>query len=363
MRTIKIFLASSAELNADKEQVELFISRKNKDFNKKRLFLELSTWKDFISAMTEEHSQEKYNQYIRSCDIALFLFHTQLGRFTKAEFDTAHLAFLNSTGHFKKPLIYTFFMNDKNETTEISDFRSYIDSMDHFYDTYNSPEDLFVKLNRQLDKLENQGAIKGEAIDTPKIIKYAVYYFLLPLLVLGGAILAWYYYQPGNLTVRVKEVRSIPGLSFQEGTIILTYGDKTETLKIKEEVIFKQIPSKYKRESLKLSFAAPGYQKMDTLINLGNLMVLPIKRDNSLGIIFGSVHDEENLPVQDVSISVKDLQTKTDANGTFRINIPIEKQAEEQRLTAYKPGYQVWDFSGVPSQTIEWKIMLLKLTK
>jgi hypothetical protein len=29
MQTIKIFLASSAELDADKEQVELFISRKN----------------------------------------------------------------------------------------------------------------------------------------------------------------------------------------------------------------------------------------------------------------------------------------------------------------------------------------------
>jgi hypothetical protein len=56
MQTLKIFLASSAELDADKEQLELFISRKNKDYQKKRVFLELSTWKDFISAMTEEHT-------------------------------------------------------------------------------------------------------------------------------------------------------------------------------------------------------------------------------------------------------------------------------------------------------------------
>jgi hypothetical protein len=360
MKTIRIFLASSAELDADKEQLELFISRKNKDFNKKRLFLELSTWKDFISAMTEVHSQEKYNQYIRSCDLAVFLFHTQLGRFTKEEFDTAHQAFLHSSGKVKKPLIYTFFRNDKQETTEISAFRNYIDKHEHFYDTYDSTEDLFVKLNRQLDKLENQGVIKGEAIDTPRIIKYAVYYFLLPLLVLGGAVMTYYYYQPANLTVRLKEVRSIPGLPFQEGTITLTYGDKTETLEIKEEVVFKQIPSKYKRELLKLSFAAPGYQKMDTLINSGSLIVLPVKRDNSLGIIFGSVHDEKGLPVRNVSISVKGLQTTTDENGTFRINIPIDEQSEVQRLRAYKEGYELWDQTFPVIANIETPIILIK---
>ena len=360
MNTLRIFLASSAELDADKEQIELFISRKNKDFNKKRLFLELSTWKDFISAMTEEHSQEKYNQYIRSCDIAVFLFHTQLGRFTKEEFDTAHLAFLKSTGQFKKPLIYTFFKNDKNETTEISDFRNYIDKHEHFYDTYNSADDLFVKLNRQLDKLENKGVIKGEAIDIPKIVKYVVYYFLLPMMVLGGAVLAYYYYQPTDVTVRVKEVRPIPGLPFQEGTITLTYGDKTETLKIKEEVIFKQIPSKYKRELLQLGFVSRGFQPLDTMITTSGLIELPIRRDNSLEVIFGLVADQDNLPVKDVIISVKDLQTKTDENGKFRIEIPFDKQAEEQRLTAYKPGYQLWSLTAPTSLTEEWKIILKK---
>lgn len=87
MKTIKVFLASSAEFDADKEQLELFVSRKNKDYNQKRLFLELSTWKEFIVQLQKNYS----------------------GTITE------------------KPLIFTFFKKDANEISEISDFRNYFD--------------------------------------------------------------------------------------------------------------------------------------------------------------------------------------------------------------------------------------------
>jgi len=178
----------------------------------KEFFLELTTWKDFISSITKERTQNEYNRYIQTSDISIFLFHTKLGRFTKEEFDTAHHAFIASQGKIKKPRIYTYFKNDKNETVEITDFRKYIDSLDHFYDTYENLDELFVKINRQLDKLEDEGLIiKPEHIDVSKIIKYGFYYFLLPLLVLGGAIMTKYYFQPTDLTVKVKESLSVPG--------------------------------------------------------------------------------------------------------------------------------------------------------
>jgi len=77
-------------------------------------------------------------------------------------------------------------------------------------------------------------------------------------------------------------------------------------------------------------------------------------------VIFGVVRDENNFPLKDVAISVKDMLAKTDENGKFRINIPFQKQALEQRLTAFKNGYQSWDFTGAPSETQEWKIVLKK---
>lgn len=361
MKKVRIFLASSAELDMDKIQVELFISRKNKDWHEKRIFLELTTWKDFISSITEERTQNEYNRYIQTSDISIFLFHTKLGRYTKEEFDNAHHAFLASQSKIKKPRIYTYFKAQIGEAAEITHFREYIDSLDHFYDTYENMDELFVKINRQLDKLENEGIIiKPEYIDLQRVIKYAVYYFLIPLLVIGGAIMAFYYFQPTDLTVKVREVQSIPGLPFNQGEVTLIYGDKTEKLEIKDEVIFKQIPSKYKHNKVKLQFSSKGYIAFDTLIIPGQLIELPIQRDNSLALIFGSVKDENILPLKDVVISFKDLQIKTDENGKFRIEIPLSKQAEEQRLTAFKAGYQLWDFTGTPSQTEEWKIILKK---
>lgn len=369
MRTIKIFLASSAELDSDNEQVELFVSRKNKDYNKKRLFLDLSTWKDFISAMTEVHTQEKYNQYIRSCDIAIFLFHTKLGRFTKEEFDTAHQAFLQSSGSIKKPLIYTFFKNDYNESTEILDLKNYIDGLEHFFDTYNSIDDLFVKINRQLDKLENERVIKPDPIDVPVIIKYVVYFFLLPLLVMGGAAISYYYFQTASLTVRVFEIptHSVPGMPLKEAKVILEYGDKIEIKEFNQKegfAPFTQIPAKYKGDSVKLKFSAKEFIPIDTSIMLGrfqnSLIILPVKRDNSLGVIFGSIVDNKGIPIRDVSISVKDINTQTDENGLFRIEIPYVKQNEEQRLRAYKKGYQTIEITGAPSNIHEWRLILTR---
>lgn len=361
MKKVKVFLASSAELDQDKVQVELFVSRKNKDWHSKRIFLELTTWRDFISSITQERTQNAYNRYIRNSDIAIFLFHTKLGRYTKEEFDEAHQAFLACQGKAKKPRIYTYFKTDAAETADITNFRQYIDSLDHFYDTYDSMDELFVKINRQLDKLENEGVvIKPEPIDAAKVLKYAIYYFLLPLMVLAGAWLAYYFFQPTDLTVKVTEPQSVPGLLFKTGEITLTYGDKTEMLAISSEVIFKQIPSRYKRSSIRLLFKSNGYQTIDTNVRPGNLIELAIQRDNSLGVIFGSVKDEMLQPVGDAMVTVKDLRVKTDQFGSFNLIIPLDKQAEEQRLTVYKEGFQTWDFTGTPSQTQGWKIILKK---
>ncbi len=357
MATYKIFLASSAELDLDKEQVELYIGRKNKNYRKKRIFLELSTWKDFISSMTEEHSQEKYNRYIRHCDIAIFLFHTKLGRFTKEEFDVAHETFIKRKE--RKPLVYTFFRHADDDSPEIDGFKSYIDNLGHFYDTYTSNEDLFVKIGNQLEKLENSVIIKPEPIDLPRIINHLVYYFLLPLIVLAGAIGTSYYYQPTDMTIRVVENKPIPTLPFENGEVTLIYGDKTESLKIIDEAVFKQIPSKYKRQPLTLKFKAFGYGNIDTLLKSKKYIELPVKRDNSLGLIFGSIKNTKNQPVQSAKVSVKGITTQTDEYGRFKLEIPFEKQRETQQIRIYKKGYPIKEITGAPSLNNEWKIILL----
>jgi hypothetical protein len=70
----KIFLASSEELKKDREQFEIFINRKNKDWIAKGIFLHLIIWEDFLDAMSQTRLQDEYNKAIRECDIFVMLF-------------------------------------------------------------------------------------------------------------------------------------------------------------------------------------------------------------------------------------------------------------------------------------------------
>lgn len=344
-KKVQIFLASSAELEEDKEQVELFISRKNKDWYVKRIFLSLTTWRDFISSMVSGRTQDQYNKFIRKSDICIFLFHTKIGRYTREEFDNAHDAFLKHPGTIKKPRIYTYFKTDQSETSDIKEFRDYIDSLDHFYDTYTSMDDLFVKINKQLDKLENEGAIvKPLPIDFPKVIKYGLYFFVIPLLVLFGATGTIYYYQPGMLTVNLQEVEGIPNLPYTKGLLSLHYEGNVDSISVTNLGIFQGIPSSFKHKQARLHFSANGYKSIDTMVNASGSVELFIQRDSSLSSVAGIVKDESSLvPIANAIVRLGGYSVETDSTGYFHIQIPTKSQALEQRLAITKEGFIPFD--------------------
>jgi hypothetical protein len=360
MKQIKLFIASSAELDGDKILFDVFFNNKNKDYRDRYVSFDHRTWKDFLSSITLTRLQDKYNEYIRDCDIVVLFFHTRIGQYTLEEFEVAHRQFIKSKG--KKPRIYVYFKTDKNteNNLEIESFKHRNINLGHFYDTYSSDEELLLKFDRQLQMLENEGVIKPEPIDVKKIVKYGFFFILLPLLTLSLAYFTFEYFSPFQVTVKVKEVWSIPSLPFREGELTLSYEDKSEKQTIHDELVFTQIAAKYKGKKARIVFTAKGYETIDSAIQLKRMVELPVRRDNSLGVIFGTVKDENNKPLTGVLISVLDMKTTTDEVGAFRIEIPLEKQKEEQRLTAFKDGFQLWDFTASPSQTIDWKVIIKK---
>ena len=58
MNTIKIFLASSAELSKDRKEFENFIGRENKRLQPQGIFLHLDIWEDFIDAISATRLQD-----------------------------------------------------------------------------------------------------------------------------------------------------------------------------------------------------------------------------------------------------------------------------------------------------------------
>lgn len=197
--------------------------------------------------------------------------------------------------------------------------------------------------------------------DKASLRKYVLLCFGLPILLLILAYLALEYMVPLQMTVKVYEQEGIPSLPFEEGRLQITYAGKTEYQTISEEAVFNQIASKHKGKQAKLIFTASGFQTVDTTIILNRMVLIPIKRDDSLKTIFGVIKNEDNLPVIGASVCVLDICVETDENGYFSLTIPLEKQKEEQELIVQKEGYKDWRFTGPPSTTDEWRILLKKV--
>ncbi|MEM9273149.1 MAG: hypothetical protein AAGA80_09340, partial [Cyanobacteria bacterium P01_F01_bin.143] len=155
MKTIKIFLASSSELKADREQFEIFISRENKKYVKDKIFLELILWEDFLDAMSQTRLQDEYNKAIMNCDVFVSLFYTKVGKYTAEEFEKAFKTFQDNN----KPLIYTYFKDAAINTGSITSnimsllkFKEKLKELGHFQTNYTDINDLKFQFNNQITK-------------------------------------------------------------------------------------------------------------------------------------------------------------------------------------------------------------------
>ncbi len=154
---IKIFLASSKELKEDREQFEIFINRKNKEYIKQGIFLELVIWEDFLDAMSAICLQDEYNKAIKECDVVISLFKTKVGQYTEEEVMTAWKTFKQKG----KPLIYTYFKEFTISSNEINlehfkslnNFKNKLGELGHFYTIYKNIEELKYKFSEQLSQI------------------------------------------------------------------------------------------------------------------------------------------------------------------------------------------------------------------
>ena len=164
MLTKRIFLASSSELLEDRKEFEIFISRKNKDWVDKGIFLELVIWEDHLDVLSKTRLQDEYNKAIQACDIFVMLFHTKVGQYTEEEFDTAF-------GQFKvtnRPFILTYFKAveitidsaNEDDLASLLAFKKKLKELGHFYTRYANADVLKYHFNQQLDKLAANGFIE-----------------------------------------------------------------------------------------------------------------------------------------------------------------------------------------------------------
>ena len=365
MKRVKIFIASSAEVDEDKSQLDRFFAERNKIYAERDILFVQKTWKDFESSLHQHFLQDRYDEYIRQCDVVLFLFHTRLGKYTLQELNVAHEAFKRSKKN--RPRIFIFYKETEGQAPELADFKAFTEqSYGHFCDTYSDYPELLQKVEKQFQLLENNGYIVPDHFEPKKAVKDALFYFLLPLLLLGSAFAAFHYYSDVDMTVRIDEdqAASIPSLPFRQGTLEVQYGDgEAQTFPLDDqhrEAVIKGIHSKYRGEPARIRFTAQGYEAIDTVLPIASSIPIAIRRNNDLRNIFGSVTDEAGHPLPGVTLTVQDISVQSDEAGNFNLEIPRDKQAEEQLLTAFKPGYQRWTFTAPVMPNVPWTIVLKK---
>ena len=155
---IKIFLASSNELESDRNGFETFVHKKNNELIQTNRYIRLILWEDSLEAMSETRLQDEYNKEINKCDFFIMLFYSKLGKYTKEEFETALAKFKES----KKPRIYTYFKdtyirtaNIGKEFNNVIEFKNKLIELGHFTSTYKDSSELTNKFNEQLTKYYN----------------------------------------------------------------------------------------------------------------------------------------------------------------------------------------------------------------
>ena len=159
-RTIKIFLASSAELEEDRDAFDLYFRQQNDQWRKQGLYLEIVRWENFLDAMSETRLQDEYNKKVRDCDVFVSLFMTKTGKYTEEEFDVAHQAFKKNG----KPLIYTFFKDatvstsasNRTDLESLWNFQKKLKQLGHFFTRYKNTEHLEQQFKDQIEKLREE---------------------------------------------------------------------------------------------------------------------------------------------------------------------------------------------------------------
>ncbi len=156
LKTIKLFLASSNELKAEREKIERIVGRKNKRLKNEGISIELMIWEDGKHIGQSFRSQDNYNLEVKECDLFILLFYSKVGKYTLEEFDNARYLFdlrgLPRICIFQKDVDLP-----KNLTKSDSDsrfaFLETLRNLEHFPFTFDSVDSLTSQVSDTIDKL------------------------------------------------------------------------------------------------------------------------------------------------------------------------------------------------------------------
>lgn len=155
MKTIKIFLASSEELDYDRNVFGNLVRRLDDLYEKRGIRIKLFEWEDYDAAYNDRRKQDEYNDKVRESDLFFVLFYKKAGKFSIEEFDVASEEYKEHAS----PKIFIFCKDlqpGEEQSTELAEFKKRLfDEIGHYWCRYDSRESLQLQFVMQLQLVEN----------------------------------------------------------------------------------------------------------------------------------------------------------------------------------------------------------------
>ena len=154
-RIIKIFLASSNELEHDRDIVGNLVRRLDNLYEKRGSRVYLFEWEDCDAAYKNRRKQDEYNDEVRASDMFITLFYRKAGEYTIEEFNVATAEY-ERTG--TKPKTYVFcrdLAEGDVESDSLTEFKRRLsEELQYFWIHYSNKESLCLHFVMQLQLWE-----------------------------------------------------------------------------------------------------------------------------------------------------------------------------------------------------------------
>lgn len=150
MRIVKVFIASSEELQPERERFDTLFNHLNNIFERRGIMLLPVKWEFLDASMGEEHKQEEYNRAIRECDLCVVMFWQKFGTYTDTELRVADAE--QRADRLPKK-VYVFFKEPGDYTAEIETLKArFEEEYGHFYCKFNTSDQLQLDFTLQLER-------------------------------------------------------------------------------------------------------------------------------------------------------------------------------------------------------------------
>ena len=167
-KIIKIFLASSEELENDRNAFGNLIRRLDNRYEKQGIRIKLFEWEDYDAAYNNKRKQDEYNEEVRTSEMFLALFYKKAGDFTIEEFDVAIKEFDRSGIKPKNYVYCRDLLQGESEDKKLIEFKRRLsEDLKYYWMRYNNHDSLHLHFVMQLqlvlvNRLDNLVVENGE---------------------------------------------------------------------------------------------------------------------------------------------------------------------------------------------------------